>query len=126
MYQESLNISLLVGKTLKSVLNDGDDVWFETNDGEKYKLTHYQDCCENVSVEDVIGDLQDLLGSPVLEAEEVSNAADPEDITRENGSDYSHTWTFYKLGTIKGSVTIRWYGESNGYYSESVDFVKVA
>jgi len=47
----------------------------------------------------------------------------PEGISKEYQD--SFTWTFYKLSTNKGSITIRWYGESNGCYSEEVDFVQV-
>lgn len=119
----SAGLSELVGKTLVSAENkDNYEVHFVTEDGDTYIMLHYQDCCESVYVEDVCGDLDDLVGSPIVLAEDVSNEA-PDD----HGNDeYStHTWTFYKLATNKGSVTIRWYGSSNGYYSESVSFVKV-
>lgn len=116
------NFEELIGQTLAKVEKPHDDLMlFTLENGERYKLYHSQDCCESVYIEDVIGDLDDLIGTPLLMAEEVSNAdeAPPEGITPE-----SYTWTFYKLATIKGYVTIRWFGESNGYYSESADFGK--
>lgn len=75
---------------------------------------------------DINGNLQDLIGSEILLAEEVISDQDknPEGVEIPDCQD-SFTWTFYKLATIKGSVTIRWYGESDGYYSESVSFDEI-
>jgi hypothetical protein len=113
----------LLGKTLSSVDVGKDEITFTLDDGKQYKMLHVQDCCESVEVEDVIGDINDLVGAPLLMAEEVESNENPEGVTKEYQD--SLTWTFYKFATIKGYVTIRWYGESNGYYSESVDFVSV-
>ena len=72
---------------------------------------------------DIVGDLDDLLDTPILLAEEVTNEHEinPPGVTIPEYQD-SFTWTFYKLATIKGYVTISWYGGSNGYYNESVSF----
>lgn len=106
----------MIGVTMTSVIDDGDLV-FTTDGGRKFVFTHDQDCCENVFIEDICGDLTDLVDSPIVEAEEVSNYEGPELKDSE-----SYTWTFYRFGTAKGHVTVRWLGESNGYYSEGVDF----
>lgn len=120
-----VQFSELVGKTVVGVLGTVGDKEFvmETKDGHEYVMYHEQDCCESVRVEDIAGDLNDLLGTPILEAEEVSSDKDPEGyVNTDEWSDESRTWTFYKLRTIRGGVTLRWLGESNGYYSESVTF----
>ena len=124
--QEEHKISDLLGKTLSGVVATEDEITFTTVDGEVYKMLHFQNCCESVYIESIVGDLEDLVGEPILLAEEAANLFD---IIRESEkvptSEDSHTWTFYKLATRKGYVDIRWYGTSNGYYSESVDFVRV-
>ena len=121
-----MNFEELKGKTLVKVENN-ERIVFTDDTGERYALYHEQDCCESVTVEDIAGDLNDLLGSPILVAEEVvhNNGVNPDGVDIPEYQD-SFTWTFYKLDTAKGGVTIRWYGESNGYYSESVSFEKVA
>lgn len=109
----------LKGVTLTEIKNlDNEVVEFHTSDGRIGKLYHEQDCGESVTLQEVVGDLDDLLGAPLLEAEEVAGE------TGEGGEygEDSWTWTFYKLATIKGSVTLRWLGTSNGFYSEAVDF----
>ena len=132
---ERVDVSHFKGKVFTEVKGKqgGDEITFKTDDGEVYVMAHMQDCCESVWLEEVIGDLDDLVGSEILEAEEATNRQedppqrympDPDD-EWSYGPD-SYTWTFYKLGTMKGHVTLRWYGTSNGYYGESVDIYKKA
>lgn len=118
----------LVGKTLTSIRGEaGDDrIEMVCGDGSIYVMYHSQDCCESVNIESITGDLSDLVGSPILHAEESSSDTDPEGYTSEDSYRESFMWTFYKLATAKGWVDIRWLGESNGYYSESVDLVRVS
>ena len=125
-YQDRTSVSELLGKTLTQInVNEHkDEITFITSDGDKYRMLHDQDCCESVAVDDIDGDLADLIGAPLTQAEEaVSENENPEGLVKDYQD--SFTWTFYKFATVKGYVTIRWYGESNGYYSESVEFEKV-
>lgn len=107
----------LLGKVLTGVEKiDEDALIFTCDNGSKYKMYHCQDCCESVTIDDINGDLDDLIGTPILTADEKTNEG--------NSNGESETWTFYTIRTQKGSVDIKWYGESNGYYSESVDFAE--
>lgn len=67
---------------------------------------------KKVWIEDIVGDLDDLQGEPLTEAEVVTEECDV--------GDGHQTWSFFKFGTSKGCVTVRWCGESNGFYSECV------
>ena len=122
--REFVDFEILKGKILTNIeINEEEDeITFTDSEGVKYLMYHEQDCCEEVNIEDICGDINNLLNTPIVLAEEVINTGEVED---EGYSDYSCTWTFYKLATVKGYVTIRWYGVSNGYYSETVDMVKL-
>ena len=117
MYDE---ISEMIGKVMASVevKDDNTVMSFIDVNGNEYIFYHEQDCCESVDINDICGDLNDLVGNPILEAEEVAGVG----FGLLNRYEESFTWTFYKFATIKGNVTVRWYGSSNGDYSESVDF----
>ena len=112
-------LQAMVGMTFARVRGAAGDheMVFETESGIRFVFSHYQDCCESVRVEDICGDLEDLVGEPILMAEEVSGEIPAQD----EDSYESQTWTFYKFATRKGYVDVRWLGESNGYYSERVD-----
>jgi len=120
------DISTLIGTVLTSIDRDGDEaLTFNTDSAKSYRMDHCQDCCESVTIEDICGDLDDLIGSPILQAEEATSDTLLEGAPEPENPDDQTEWTFYKLATIKGSVTIRWFGTSSGGYSTSVDFYEV-
>ena len=77
------------------------------------EMIHHQDCCESVYLADVVGEFEDLIGYPLIEVSEST--------VDTGNSDVSSTASYYNFKTVKASVQLRWVGESNGYYSETVD-----
>jgi hypothetical protein len=116
---KSTDFESLVGMTFVKITGDegSDRIVFVRDDGVEFVMYHHQDCCENVYVESIVGDLHDLLDSPIVRAEEATN---DDESAYECGM-----WTFYKLATKNGYVDIRWYGSSNGYYGVGVSFEEV-
>lgn len=128
MRYQDVDFGVLVGTTLLGIegaKEDSEEIKFSLTDGRMFRMAHNQDCCESVSVEDICGDLDDLIGSPIIQAEESSSEVRPEGVPEPKYSDDAQEWTFYRIATAKGLVVIRWYGSSNGYYSTDVDFTEV-
>jgi hypothetical protein len=124
-----MEFAKLTGKIITSI--DGLElgsaqITFHCADSTSMVMLHHQNCCENVSVEDIAGDVSSILNVPILSATEDTGpgisreyAQDPDPAPDQEGQE--GTWTFYNIRTVKGYVNIRWLGTSNGYYSESVD-----
>lgn len=109
----------IIGKTITEVIGlyeDSREVRILFTDGSWCRLYHYQDCCESVSLNE-LEKPDDLIGASIVDAYVESNA-------EYRTPDYadSFTWTFYRIITDRGTIFMRWLGESNGYYSEEVNF----
>lgn len=120
-----MDVSDMIGKTFTSVRRskDGDDeIILFSGDGYEYKLFSSENNNVNdvqVVIDDIVGDLSDLENSPIL----VSELVKSEGKSRLNND--IGTWSFYKFSTIKGYVDVKWWGRSNGYYSEEVNFSRI-
>ena len=115
-YRRSCDIKDMVGKKITGIYYDEEHFQIRT-DNCVYAFYHEQSCCESVYLTQVDGISDKIIGSRIVMAEEVVDEKDTE---------YGHiTWTFYKIGTTKGRIDFWWQGERNGYYSESVDLIKI-
>ena len=101
---------------VKGMEEASDEILFTFESGATARFYHYQDCCETVAVCEVVGDVDDLIGQVLLSFEEAIS-----DVPESERCNESGTWTFYIYRTLAGTVTVRWLGDSNGYYSEGVD-----
>ena len=105
----------LTGKTIVSIDGiENDHVVIKTECGKTYGMKHFQDCCERVSLEGVLGNPSDVIGSPISYANsDTSDCSDTHD---------SGTRTTFTIQTNGGSLVLIWEGYSNGYYGEGVSF----
>lgn len=124
LWNKEVEMKDLEGKVIHKIEGlekNSEEVRIFTECGKEYLFYHDQDCCENVDLNDFDGDAEDLIGALIVSAEVVeSEGSDPKPEYPD-----SWTWTFYKIETNKGGIWMRWLGESNGYYSESVNLAWV-
>ena len=120
-----VRLDTLLGVTLEHVELFDAGVQMTSVNGDKFVLMHEQDCCEEVYLLDW-DDLDCLVGSPIVLAEEVSNqwhSGIP--LPPGNTSNSEEEWTFYKIGTLKGTCTFRFYGRHNGCYAVNAKLYQV-
>jgi len=92
------------------------------SDYSVYMMHHCQNCCEEVCLVDVCGDVDDVCGAPLMLANETEGTCDAVD-----GDPCGVlSWAFYNLATINGYVTLTFRGDSNGYYTLDMDFERVS
>jgi len=109
-------IQEMIGKLFSEVKQEDEETLVFKSETLTIEFFHDKDCCESVEIVQVDGDYRDLEDSPILMAEfEFDDSA-----SKSRSGNDCQTWTFYKFATTKGYVTVRWLGESNGYYSERV------
>lgn len=115
----------MIGETLSYIDVCENEIRLETVSGKVFTLYHEQDCCEGVDLVNVEGNFQHLLGKVVTEViEEIDPDDDPIFGAQEPPCE-SRTNTRVTFKTDEDTVITRWVGESNGYYSEGVDFIEI-
>jgi hypothetical protein len=115
-----VKFDVLVGEVLDAVDIDRekDQILLTTRSGRQFLIHHEQKCCETVEISGQDGSFDKLIGKPIVEARD--NAVD----TSEEAAD-SQTTTTLVFRVDDHAVISRWVGDSNGYYSESVDIAEL-
>ena len=111
--------NILIGKTISAIYLSADKhaIRFDVEGGPIVALTD-GDCCSVTWIENVEAP-EAAVGSPVLEANDIDMPQDvrPEDKDREVVAYYG-----FRIVTTKGTCTLDYRNESNGYYGGSLEW----
>lgn len=110
--KDYVTVQDLIGETIGVIREREDEVVILCHSGRVFTFDHQQDCCESVTVTEVRG--IDLVGGATI------TDAKEEIISPERRGYESATDSTFTLITEKGDLVIKFHGESNGYYSETV------
>jgi hypothetical protein len=111
----------LQGQTFSRVTHNDNEVQFDN----QWILKHIQCCCGYVYIDEIIGNLRNLKGTPLIKAERRISSGPEAALPEGEIPSRSHTWTFFEFATVKGSVTIRFFGSSDGFCSETADLYSI-
>lgn len=84
----------------------------------------FGDCCSSSYIESI--DNPEIFKNAIFESVEIVSGEQKEIITKEDGweSEKTHKWSFYKFKTSKGSATLSFRNESNGYYDGHLELIQ--
>jgi hypothetical protein len=107
------SIKDLIGNTIKSYYCV-DDYYshIDFTDGTRLVMYHQNECCESIEIESF--DIEPLIGKTITDIDYTLV-----EIPTEYGGS---TRTSLILETLDNKITLSWLGESNGYYSEQVNY----
>ena len=116
---ENIN-TLIAGRKVLAVSGTqhlSEEVRIMVEDTGVLTFKHEPDCCEKVVL--VVDDKDDFFGlkGATIIGLELAESGVKREVKDEFVGD-SETWTFLRLCTSQGPYTFRFYGSSNGYYSE--------
>jgi len=111
----------MIGETIKYIDVDEYDhqIRVETESGRVFLIYHKQDCCESVRLVDINGNIKNLKGKVIEDFTHMSKQ-----FSDELGHG-SKTITLITFFVDDSTVTTRWIGESNGYYSEEISVEEI-
>lgn len=94
---------------------ESEEIFFIMSNGDVLRMYHEVTLWEDVRIEDIGGDINNIIGVPIKESIVIIEEGD-----LDYGCTYTRTW--FQFLTDKGYVAIRWKSLSDGCCSESVDY----